>query len=173
MSIVEITGGCPRCSRGHVSRPAGPPLGPPERKEGRDSETRSQASGLPRPRRERPSCCRAAEGSPQFPPSDGDRHTPLPCEVRKGNDTTTRACSLHVQGGQDTGCCRRLRFKSGKAQTNGDQLAQGLIWIRMKISRLGNPVPTVPQARKGNYVRSPCWARARGRLPRLPIEAPH
>src|SRR5260370_39515965 len=28
-------------------------------------------------------------------------HTPLPCEVRKGKDTTPRACSLHVQGGQE------------------------------------------------------------------------
>src|SRR5262245_22297924 len=35
----------------------------------------------------------------QFPPSDGDCHTPLPREVRKGNDTTPRACCLRVQGG--------------------------------------------------------------------------
>ena len=41
----------------------------------------------------------------QFPPSDGDCHTPLPREVRKSNHTTPRACSLHVQGGQDAGCC--------------------------------------------------------------------
>src|SRR5215472_3485576 len=64
-------------------------------------------------RRERPCRC-AAECSQQFPPSDGDCHTPLPCEVREGNDTTPRACSLHVQGGQDAGCiqfCRRLRVK--------------------------------------------------------------
>src|SRR5262249_19468811 len=27
---------------------------------------------------------RAAECGQQFPPSDGDCHTPLPCEVRKG-----------------------------------------------------------------------------------------
>src|SRR5262245_48325731 len=40
----------------------------------------------------------------QFPPSDGDCHTPLPREVRKSNHTTPRACSLHVQGGQDAGC---------------------------------------------------------------------
>src|SRR5262249_46853574 len=45
-----------------------------------------------RARRERPRCCRPAEGSQQFPPSDGDCHTPPPCEVRKGNDTTSRAC---------------------------------------------------------------------------------
>src|SRR6516162_5391562 len=43
---------------------------------------------------------RAAEGDQQLPPSDGDCHTPLPCEVRKGNDTTPRACGLHIQGGQ-------------------------------------------------------------------------
>src|SRR5262249_23799009 len=35
---------------------------------------------------------RPAECGQQFPPSDGDCHTPLPCEVRKGNDTTPRAC---------------------------------------------------------------------------------
>src|SRR6516165_7710472 len=58
---------------------------------------------LLRARRERPRG-RAAECDQQFPPSDGDCHTPLPCEVRKGNDTTPRACSLHVQGGQNAGC---------------------------------------------------------------------
>src|SRR5262249_43431134 len=35
---------------------------------------------------------RAAECDQQFPPSEGDSHTPLPCEVRKGKDTTPRAC---------------------------------------------------------------------------------
>src|SRR5262249_10212082 len=64
------------------------------------------ALALLRARRERPRDRRAAECSQQFPPSDGDCHTPLPCEVRKGNDTTPRACSLAVQGGQNTGCCR-------------------------------------------------------------------
>jgi hypothetical protein len=39
--------------------------------------------GLLRARRERPRN-RTAECSQQFPPSDGDCHTPLPCEVRKG-----------------------------------------------------------------------------------------
>src|SRR6516225_4399876 len=53
---------------------------------------------LLRARRERPSRRRAAECGQQFPPSDGDCHTPLPCEVRKWNDTTPRACSLAVQG---------------------------------------------------------------------------
>src|SRR5262249_61531158 len=42
--------------------------------------------------RQRPRCYRAAERDQQLPPSDGDCHTPLPCEARKGNDTTTRAC---------------------------------------------------------------------------------
>src|SRR5262245_14653702 len=51
-----------------------------------------------RARRERPRCRRAAECCQQFPPSDGDCHTPLRCEVRKGDDTTPRWCSLHVQG---------------------------------------------------------------------------
>src|SRR5215467_14611899 len=47
---------------------------------------------LLRTRHARPRGHRAAEGSQQFPPSDGDCHTPLPCEVRKGKDTTARAC---------------------------------------------------------------------------------
>src|SRR5215831_4784144 len=58
----------------------------------------SNAGGLPRlprPRHERPRR-RPAERDQQFPPSDGDCHTPLPCEVRNRNDTTPRACSLHV-----------------------------------------------------------------------------
>src|SRR5262249_27752321 len=42
-----------------------------------------------RPRR------RAAEGGQQLPPSDGDCHTPLPCEVRKGKDTMPPAYSLY------------------------------------------------------------------------------
>src|SRR5262249_11357582 len=47
---------------------------------------------LLRMRRERPRRRRTAECDQQFPPSDGDCHTPLPCEVRKGNDSTPRAC---------------------------------------------------------------------------------
>src|SRR6516162_10685811 len=54
--------------------------------------------------RERPRSRRAAECSQQFPPSDGNCHTPLPREVRRGKDTTPRPCSLAVQGGQDSGC---------------------------------------------------------------------
>src|SRR5262249_42054973 len=52
-----------------------------------------------RARRERPCSRRAAECGQQFPPSDGDCHRPLPCEVREGNDTTSPTYSLHVQGG--------------------------------------------------------------------------
>src|SRR5262252_7725300 len=55
---------------------------------------------LLRARCERPRGRRTAECSQQFPPSDGDCHTPLPCEVRKGNDTTPRVCSLAVHGGR-------------------------------------------------------------------------
>jgi hypothetical protein len=44
-------------------------------------------AGSDRPRRRR-----AAECGKQFPPSDGDCHTPLPCEVRKLN--ATRVLSL-------------------------------------------------------------------------------
>src|SRR5262245_20831000 len=54
----------------------------------------SDARGLPRllrARRERPGR-RAAECGQQFPPSDDDCHAPLPCEVRKGKDTTPRVC---------------------------------------------------------------------------------
>src|SRR5262249_56214349 len=72
---------------------------------------------------------RAAECDQQFPPSDGDCHTPLPCEVRKGNDTTPRACSLHVRGGQDAGCFTSIvsfGFRSGKVQINGDATK----WLR-------------------------------------------
>jgi len=47
---------------------------------------------LLRTRRERLGRRRAAECGQQFPPSDDDRHTPLPCEVRRGKDTTPREC---------------------------------------------------------------------------------
>src|SRR5262249_33700737 len=55
---------------------------------------------LLRTRYERPRGRPEAERDQQFPPSDGDCHTPLPCEVRKWNDSTPRACSLAVQGGR-------------------------------------------------------------------------
>src|SRR5262249_20102235 len=47
---------------------------------------------LLRARRERPRGHCTAECGQQLPPSDGDCHAPLPCEVRKGKDTTPRAC---------------------------------------------------------------------------------
>src|SRR5262249_35742252 len=50
---------------------------------------------------ERPRGRGAAERDQQFPPSDGDCHTPLPCELRKGTNTTSPACRLYVQGAQD------------------------------------------------------------------------
>src|SRR5262249_20357688 len=49
--------------------------------------------------RERPRGRRTAERSQQFPPSDGDCHTPLPREVRRNNDTTPSPCSLHIKEG--------------------------------------------------------------------------
>ena len=55
----------------------------------------SHALALLRARRERPRGSRAAECSQQFPPSDGDCHAPSRAMVRKCNDTTPRACSLH------------------------------------------------------------------------------
>ena len=70
-------------------------------------------AALLRARRERPRDSSAAKCDQQFPPSDGDCHTPLPREVRKRKDTTRRARSLHIQGGQDAGCfhlCRRLQL---------------------------------------------------------------
>src|SRR5262249_52034571 len=51
-----------------------------------------QLARLLRARRERPRRRRAAECDQQFPPSDGDCHTRLPSEGRKGEDTPPRAC---------------------------------------------------------------------------------
>ena len=60
-------------------------------------------------------CARAASGhaaaappsvGQQFSSSDGDCHTPLPREVRRGNDTTPPACSLHVREGGDAAAFR-------------------------------------------------------------------
>src|SRR5262249_9665196 len=63
----------------------------PGRRRGRPQEP-DGLSRLLRARRERPPPPRAPEGGQQFPPADGDCHTPLPYEVRKDNDTTPRAC---------------------------------------------------------------------------------
>src|SRR5262249_3761058 len=49
----------------------------------RGEEADNRQRLLLRARGERP-CRRAAECDQQFPPSDGDCHAPLPCEVRKG-----------------------------------------------------------------------------------------
>src|SRR5262249_19241360 len=59
-------------------------------------------------------CCpRAASGhAAAAPPSAASNSRrpmvtvirPSRAKVRKGNDTTSRACSLAVQGGQDAGC---------------------------------------------------------------------
>src|SRR5215472_3246935 len=74
------------------------------REEGRDRRVVAGAIGLYqrctphtlallRPRRERPRGRRAAEGDQQFPPSDGDCHTPLPCEVRMARYHATSVLS--------------------------------------------------------------------------------
>src|SRR5262249_39413453 len=71
--------------------------------------------------RQRPRDSSAAECSQQFPPSDGDCHTPLPREVRQGNDTTPRASSLAVQGGQNACSSTSVvgfKFGSGDAADN-------------------------------------------------------
>src|SRR5262249_19355065 len=49
---------------------------------------------------------RAAECGQQFPPSDGDCHTPLPCEVRRGKSTTPRACCPNSAAPGAGGACR-------------------------------------------------------------------
>src|SRR5262249_45284188 len=54
---------------------------------------------LLRARREWPRDNRAAERDQQLPPSDGNCHTPLPCEVRKGTiPHQERAVSTLKQG---------------------------------------------------------------------------
>src|SRR5262249_9175220 len=55
---------------------------------GKESDHRHRR--LLRLRPERPRRRSAAECGQHFPPSDGDCHTPLPCEVRKGNETISR-----------------------------------------------------------------------------------
>src|SRR5262249_14365643 len=51
-------------------------------------------------RRERPRRRPAAECGQQFPPSDGDCHTPLPCEVRKGNEPRHERAVLPFKDGR-------------------------------------------------------------------------
>src|SRR5262249_25733362 len=60
-------------------------------------------SRLLRARRERPRG-RAAECRQQFPPSDGDCHTPLPCEVRKReryHATSVLSLTARTRSGRD------------------------------------------------------------------------
>jgi hypothetical protein len=69
---------------------------------------------LLRVRRDRPRGHRAAECGQQLPPSDGDCHTPLPCEVRKWNDSTSRACCPNNAGaGRDALSQCPLHSESG------------------------------------------------------------
>src|SRR5262249_26866937 len=53
-------------------------------------------------RRERPRSRRAAECGQQFPPSDGDCHTLLPCEVRMERIPRPKRSVLPVQVGAST-----------------------------------------------------------------------
>src|SRR5215831_13777876 len=104
------------------------------------------------PRRERPRCRRAAECGQQLPPSDGDCHTPLPREVRKGNDTTPRACSLHVQG---------AKIEPKTTSTNG--------WLRAErdgglTPRLGNSLASRIDLAPNNRLRSRSRRSRRGGL---------
>src|SRR5262245_28652131 len=98
----------------------------------------------------RSSC--AAECGQQLPPSDGDCHTPLPREVRKGNDTTPRACSLHVQGG---------KIEPKTTSTNG--------WLRAErdgglTPRLGNSLASRIDLAPNNCLRSRSRRSRRGGL---------
>src|SRR6516162_7649413 len=86
-----------------------------------------QLPRLLRARRERPRRG-AAECDQQFPSSDRDCHTPLPRRVRKGNGTTPPACSLHVQGGLD----------SGAGCTAKDELRSPLSPLASKVRRNGS-----------------------------------
>src|SRR5215470_13985606 len=79
---------------------------------GSDVSNARNLSRLLRSRRERPRGG-AAERGQQLPPSDGDCHTPLPCEVRKGNDTTPRARGLH--GSRRAGARHSRCLSSGRS----------------------------------------------------------
>src|SRR5215831_16947107 len=61
----------------------GEPLALDQGRGGAQESDGRQLARLLRMRRERPRRRRAAECGQQFPPSDGDCHTPLPCEVRR------------------------------------------------------------------------------------------
>src|SRR5262249_49520778 len=81
--------------------------------------------------RERP-CDLAAERGQQFPPSDGDCHTPLPCEVRKGTIPHQERAVFTFKGGRIAGCfhlCRNVRVKSGKDQTKLRVALEGRVFV--------------------------------------------
>src|SRR6516225_3489808 len=65
---------------------------PPDRSVRAQEPNGRRLARLLRARNQRPPRCCAAECCQQLPSSDGDCHTPLPCEVRRGKDTTRQAC---------------------------------------------------------------------------------
>src|SRR5262249_48749239 len=75
---------CPRQSPFRSSHGGIRPWGPPIPRLKRHKRPDHRHRRLLRARRKRPRRRRAAECDQQFPLSDGDCHTPLPCEVRKG-----------------------------------------------------------------------------------------
>src|SRR5262245_21584448 len=60
--------------------------------------------------RQRPRDSSAAKCDQQFPPSDGDCHTPLPCEVRREKDITPRACCPSAHGPGGAFCFQEIYF---------------------------------------------------------------
>src|SRR6516225_6799885 len=82
----------------------------------------SHALSLLRMRPPRPRDRRSAERDQQFPPSDGDCHTPLPREVRRRNDTTPRAYSLAVQGGAGCWLLPPLSSASGSETVSSERV---------------------------------------------------
>src|SRR5262252_6727884 len=100
----------------------------------------ANALALLRPRRERPPSCRAAERAQQFPPSDGDCHTPLPCEVRKGTiPRHERAVFTFNEGG--VGRCgserRRILPAHGRADALEIEHGQMGTSVRKTLAQTG------------------------------------
>src|SRR5262245_3854119 len=92
---------------------------------------------LLRARCERPRRCRAAESGQQFPPSDGDCHTPLPCEgALKGTVSRHKRAVFTFEEGTLSSASRseavRLRMRPGgegkisSADRSGRDAASGL-----------------------------------------------
>src|SRR5215472_16996833 len=108
---------------------------------------------LLRARRERPGDRRrAAECGQQLPPSDGDCHAPLPCEVRKRNDTTPSPCSLHVRGGQDAG----IRAAPLLTRTNS---CRSVPMINFHAAHEIHLVAVGSASRRLGSISSPQWAQ--------------